>query len=88
MDQAAGEAEQKLRPSVETRGIHHCTDGRPPSRIRRLGQNQREKGLSFSPSCLTEMFGHAFFFFPWHTCFPSRLFFSYSSDLPSAALRV
>lgn len=61
MDQAAGEAEQKLRPSVETRGIHHCTDGRPPSRIRRLGQNQRKKGLSFSPSCLTEMFVHAFF---------------------------
>lgn len=88
MDQAAGEAEQRLRPSVETRGIHPCTDGRPPSRIRRLGQNQREKGLSFSPPCLINMFVHVFFSFLGALVSPSRLFFSGSSVLPTAALHV
>lgn len=55
MDQGAGETEEKLRPSVETRGIHRCADGRPPSRTHRLGQNQREKGLSFFSPCLVDI---------------------------------
>lgn len=61
MDQGAGETEEKLRPSVETRGIHRCADGRPPSRTHRLGQNQREKGLSFFFSMSNQhMFVHVF----------------------------
>lgn len=60
MDPGAGETEQELRPSVDTRGIHHCADGRPPRRIRRLGQNQREKGLSLLSVSNRQMFGHVF----------------------------
>lgn len=86
MGQRAGETEQKLWPSVETRGIHHSSDGRPTSRIGRLGQNQRQTGCYFS-LCLMDQC--LFPVFVWQARFSSRLFFScLSVVLPTAALPV
>lgn len=82
VDQGAGETEQKLRPPVETRGIHPRADGRPPSRICSLGQSRREKGLSclFSPLVSNR-----------HYVFLPRLWLFCSCSpavLPTAALHV
>ena len=44
MGQGAGEVQQELRPSVETRWLHRGPDGRTPGRSKGLGQEAREKG--------------------------------------------
>lgn len=86
MGQRAGKTEQKFWPSVEAHRIHHSSDGRPTSRIGRLGQSQRQTGCYFSlclmDQCLIPVF-------VWQSRFSSRLFFScLSAVLPTAALPV
>lgn len=45
VDQRAGENEQELWSSVETRGLHRGSVGRAASRSCSLGQETREKGI-------------------------------------------
>ena len=44
MGQRAGETEQELWSSVETRRLHRGPDGRAASRSGRVGQETREEG--------------------------------------------